>query len=279
MKGKRSTSFNQASTLPPAILLGAALLLIPAVLAQTPPVAPSASDVRQTYAKLCAGCHGADARGTQQGPGLAGNPTVRRRSMQNLRSVILKGIPAAGMPPFDLPGATVDALATLVASLNASAAETNVPGNPTAGKEFFLGKGQCASCHMVFGDGAPIGPDLSNVARDMTVDQLREALLNPGARIAPGYGLVTLHLRDGRTLRGFARSRTRFDIAIQDLNGRFHPLSLDQVARITEERSLADAAGKSLRRRASESHRLPERVDGNKASIHRRAALPRARWN
>lgn len=219
------------------ILLIVSHLASLAALAQTPPPAPSAPDVRQTYAKLCAGCHGADARGTQQGPGLAGNLQVRRRSVQNLRNVILKGIPAAGMPPFDLPAPTLDALAGLVASLNAAAAETAVPGDRAAGKEFFFGRGQCASCHMVSGAGAPIGPDLSSVARDMTVDQLREALLNPGAHIAPGYGLVTLHLRDGRTLRGFARGRTRFDIAVQDLGGRLHPLSLDQVARITEEES------------------------------------------
>ena len=67
--------------------------------------------------------------------------------------------------------------------------------------------------------------------------QLRESLLNPGARIATGYGLVTLQLRDGRTLRGFARSRTRFHIAVQDLNGRLHPLSLDEVTNITEEKT------------------------------------------
>ena len=176
MTVKRSTSDGLTSVLPPTILLIAALLLSPAVLAQNPPPTPSAADVRQTYAKLCAGCHGADARGSQQGPGLAGNPGVRRRSPQNLRNVILKGIPAAGMPPFELPAPTIDALAALVASFNASAGDTTVPGDRAAGKEFFFGRGHCASCHMVFGDGAPSGPDLSNVALDRTVDQLREAL-------------------------------------------------------------------------------------------------------
>ena len=218
-------------------ILIAVLPLGPVVLAQNPQAAAPGEDVRQTYAKLCAGCHGDDSRGTQQGPGLAGNSWVRRRSMQSLRNVIRNGIPAAGMPAFDLPAATIEALATLVASLNASAAETNVPGDRAAGKAFFFGKGGCGSCHMVYGEGAPLGPDLSNVAREMTVDEIREALLRPDARIAPGYALVTLGLRDGRTLRGFARGRTRFDIAVQDLEGMLHPLSLDQVAAITEEKS------------------------------------------
>ena len=217
----------------PTILI-AALAFSP-LFAQDPP-APPAAEVRQTYVKLCGGCHGDDARGTQQGPGLAGNPGMRRRSSQNLRNVIRNGIPAAGMPGFDLPESTLDALAELVASLNAVAAETTVPGDRAAGKQFFFGKGQCASCHMVNGEGSPVGPDLSNLAREMTADQIRDALLQPDVRIAPGYGMVTVKLRDGQTLRGFARSRTSYDLALQDLKGVFHPLSLDQVSGINEEK-------------------------------------------
>jgi len=215
----------------PILLLGLPFLSVSGSFAQTPPPAASVGDIKQTYAKLCAGCHGADALGTQQGPGLAGNPWVRRRSLQSLRNVIRNGVPAAGMPPFDLPSATIDALAAMVVSLNAVAAESTVPGDRKAGSEFFFGKGQCASCHMISGEGAPVGPDLSNVAREMTVEQIREALLQPAARIAPGYELLTLHLRGGGTLRGFERSRTKFDIAVQDLQGKIRPLSLDHVVR------------------------------------------------
>jgi len=214
----------------------AALVLSQLLLAQDPTTAPSSVDVKNVYAKLCAGCHGADARGTQQGPGLAGNPGVRRRSNLNVRNLIRKGIPAAGMPGFDLPDSTLDALVALVASLNSSAAESNVPGDRAAGKEFFFGKGQCASCHMVSGAGKPIGPDLSNLGREMMVDQIREALLQPDAKIANGYGLVTVQLRDGQALRGFTRNRTRFNIQLQDLKGVLHPLSLDRVSGITEEK-------------------------------------------
>jgi PQQ-dependent dehydrogenase (methanol/ethanol family) len=213
-----------------------ALLICSPVLAQNPPAAAPGADFKQTYIKLCGGCHGDDARGTQQGPGLANNPGVRRRSIQSLRNVIRNGIPAAGMPAFDLPAGAIEALANLVMSLNAVAADSSVAGDRAAGRQFFYGKGQCASCHMVSGEGASIGPDLSNVAREMTVDQIREALLQPDARIAPGYRIVTARLRDGQTLRGFARSRTSFDLALQDLKGAFHPLSVDHISGITEEK-------------------------------------------
>src|SRR3989475_11274071 len=207
-----------------------AAVLSPVLWAQNPP------DIQQTYSKLCGGCHGDDARGTQQGPGLAGSPSVRARSAQSLRNVIRNGIPAAGMPAFDLPADTLDALAPMICSVNAVAAKSSVRGDVAAGKQFFLGKGQCVSCHLVQGEGSPIGPDLSDIGLELTVDEIREALQNPDARIAPGYGVVSVRLRNGRTLRGFARSRTSFAVTIQDLTGAFHLVSLDEVSDITDEK-------------------------------------------
>src|SRR6185436_18203484 len=154
--------------------------------------------------------------GSDRGPGLAGNRRVRSRSAEQLRAYIRKGTPS-GMPAFDLPVGELDALAVLLQSLNAPAAEAVAPGNPAAGKEFFHGKGQCASCHMVSGAGRPIGPDLSNVGNQMTLEEMRAALLQPGANIAPGHALATVRLRDGRTVRGFVKIRSGFGIGLLDL--------------------------------------------------------------
>ena len=203
------------------------------------------SDIQKTYSTRCGGCHGDDGRGTEQGPALAGSPSVRARSPQSLRNVIQNGIPAAGMPAFDLPADTIDALATMITSWNAVAANASVPGDAAAGRQFFVGKGQCVSCHLAQGEGSAIGPDLSDIALTLTVDEIRDALLNPDARIAPGYGLVSARRRDGRMLRGFARSRSSFDVAIQDLTGAFHTLSLDDVASISDEKTSHMAAVKA----------------------------------
>src|SRR5258708_16628011 len=188
------------------------------------------------FASQCAGCHGADAHGTDRGPGLAANRRVRSRSAQQLRDFIRKGAPGSGMPAFDLPTAQLEALAALLHSLNAPAAESAaLSGDSAAGKQFFLGKGQCASCHMVYGGGKPIGPDLSDVGVRMTVEEIREALLEPSAHTAPGYERVTVKLRDGQTIRGFARKRSNFGIGVQDLEGRFHSLQEDQIAAVEDE--------------------------------------------
>ncbi len=149
----------------------------------------------------------------------------------------MKGVPAAGMPGFALPDATVDALVKLVVSLNAVAADVAIAGDKEAGRRYFFGQGKCSGCHMVEGRGAAVGPDLSNVARSLTVDQLRDALVTPSASIASGYGLATVHLADGQAVRGFVRSRSRYDIAVQELNGRLRPLSMDAVSRVEEEKT------------------------------------------
>src|SRR5262245_52079615 len=90
--GERITSHPRQATILRAVSLFAALACSPLQRAQNPPAAPPAADAQETYAKLCAGCHGADAHGSQQGPGLAGNSGVRRRSVQSLRNVIRRGI-------------------------------------------------------------------------------------------------------------------------------------------------------------------------------------------
>jgi PQQ-dependent dehydrogenase (methanol/ethanol family) len=197
----------------------------------------SKADAKQTYLKLCSGCHGVDARGSQQAPGLAENAALHGRSARWLQRLIHNGVPGAGMPAFDLPDNTLEGLAALIQSLNASAAETAVPGDRAAGEQYFFGPGKCASCHMIAGRGEAVGPDLSDVAKDHTVGQIREKLLHPDEDITPGYELATVRLQDGQTLRGFIRDRTNFSIELQDLSGGFHSLSLDGVAETTEEKN------------------------------------------
>src|SRR5438132_671838 len=160
---------------------------------------------------------------------------VLSREIKRRHARIKNGIPNTGMPPFDLPTQDLDALAPFIRSLNSQAAESNVPGNPAAGERFFFGKGECGSCHMVSGRGQPIGPDLSNLGDERTVDELQLALKEPSADITPGYELVTVRLRDGNSLRGFARNRSNFDIRVEDLRGKLHLLEEGQIASIVEE--------------------------------------------
>ena len=75
---------------------------------------------RQLFQNNCASCHGEDARGSAQGPGLALNPRVAEQSTEQLRAFLERGNVAAGMPSFaDLPSADRTALAGYLRSINA----------------------------------------------------------------------------------------------------------------------------------------------------------------
>ena len=209
----------------------------PDLLGQNLSVTPVKSrDGKTLFAELCAGCHGADGLGTDRGPMLAGSHSLRARSLAQLRELIQRGVPTSGMPAFDLPTRELDVLTAFVQSLNAPVAKGMVSGDTRAGERYFFGPGRCASCHMVDGNGGPIGPDLSNAGNEMTVEEIRGALLAPGSHVTPGYELVTVELLDGQTIRGFARGRSNFDIQLQDLEGRFRLLGEDQILTIKEEK-------------------------------------------
>lgn len=225
-------------------------------------------DGSKIFALRCAGCHGADAHGTDHAPPLVGSRTVRERSISQLHDFIRNGEPALGMPAFDLPADELDALATLVHSLNVPAASSAVPGDAAAGGRFFLGKGQCASCHMVYGRGEPLGPDLSNVANGMSLDEIRGKLLQPDARITLGYELVSVRLRDGKKLRGFARGRGDADIQLQDFKGNFHLLQEDQIAAVHEERGSPMPPVKASPEELQDLVAYLSRLTGVKAGMH-----------
>jgi len=61
---------------------------------------------------------------------------------------------------------------------------------------------QCIRCHAVGDYGGSAGPRLSGIAGRITREQILEALISPGARLAPGFGNVTLGMKNGKTVSG-----------------------------------------------------------------------------
>lgn len=160
---------------------------------------------RQLFEQRCAICHGADAGGTDRGPALMGNRRLRMSTSSDIVNTIRNGTPG-GMPGLALPAEELGTLADYVRSLNANAFDTKPQGDTTAGERFFFGKGGCSSCHTVAGRGGSTGPDLSSIARQLTLPELEQSLTDPSARIAAGYAVVDVTLKNGRKLRGLARA-------------------------------------------------------------------------
>lgn len=77
-------------------------------------------------------------------------------------------------------------------------------GNRQVGSRYFFtnSTGQCVRCHSIGGRGGAVGPSLTTIGDELTREQLLQALIEPSARLAPGFGVVTLTLKDGQTVTG-----------------------------------------------------------------------------
>jgi PQQ-dependent dehydrogenase (methanol/ethanol family) len=217
----------QTRSIPRWLLIAAALTLH---------AAAQDSSTRQQFTKLCAACHGAGGSGTDRGPALVDNRALRTRPENEIRDLIRNGTPR-GMPPFSLPETDLQSLARYVRSLDPPDDQAPPPGDAAAGERFFFGKGQCGSCHMVSGRGTANGPDLSNVARQLKSTDLSQSLDDPSARITTGWAVANVHLRDGRMLRGFARSQGMHDLQLQTFDGRLHLLIDTEYKEVSREKA------------------------------------------
>jgi len=199
---------------------------------------PSVEAGRELFAGACSACHGPNGEGGH-GPSLVDGWQVRRASDQALFDSIKAGVPGTDMPPSPLPDEKIRLLATFVRSLSRPAIASDVNGDAAAGREIFFHKGGCAGCHMIRGQGGFPGPDLSAIGATRTLRQLREALLDPSARVSPDFRAVTAVTNEGREIQGVAKSYTNYSLAILDGRGVLHLLATRDLKKIAfREKSL-----------------------------------------
>lgn len=101
--------------------------------------------------------------------------------------------------------------------LTASYAGSLFGGDSDRGKRIFFGheSAQCMRCHSYDDMGGNAGPRLNGVASRITRAQILEALINPSARLAPGFGIVTLKLKDGKTTSGVLQTETKDSLILK----------------------------------------------------------------
>jgi PQQ-dependent dehydrogenase (methanol/ethanol family) len=230
-------------------MIAACFLVYCVASAQDAALAASESEPRE-FGSLCSGCHGDGGRGGERGPALVNSRSLRTRSEVQIHNLIRDGTPG-GMPSFPLPQEQLQALARWIRSLNTPAAEVKLAGNTKSGEQFFFGKGQCSTCHMVSGRGKANGPDLSDIGRRLTVQELAQALDDPaalgGTHSSPScpswawcpqnpWAVATLRLRSGATLRGFLRNQGMHDLQFQTFDGQIHVLHESEYDQLRPEK-------------------------------------------
>jgi len=109
-------------------------------------------------------------------------------------------------------------------------------GNARMGGRLFYthAAAQCTRCHAIRGDGTEVGPSLGGIGSRLTREQLVEALVEPGARLAPGYGTVILTLTDGQTVSGILLEEHDQEIVLRTSEA--EPLHIE-TSRISERRN------------------------------------------
>ena len=156
------------------ILWAVAISCSPAVFAQ------DLENGQQLFQTLCSRCHGM-LGGGGEGPSLTRPNLVYAPDDEALVSLIVGGIPGTGMPGSrQLRGQDGPDVAAYVRSLGELPPE-EMPGDPLAGAEIYRTVGNCSSCHILFGEGNGVGPELSNVGQRRNAAYLRRSVMAPDA--------------------------------------------------------------------------------------------------
>src|SRR4051794_11515672 len=87
-------------------------------------------------------------------------------------------------------------IAFVRAGFDADAAAVKV-GDPVRGQALFSGKGRCATCHRVNGNGPRVATDLSDIGAIRSAASLQRALLDPASSMLPANRTVRAVMRDG----------------------------------------------------------------------------------
>lgn len=94
---------------------------------------------------------------------------------------------------------------------------------------FWNQTGQCIRCHTMGNEGGKVGPPLANIGDVLSREQILEAMIDPGARLAPGYGSVTVTLNDGSTHNGILMSEDASFISIKTQDAEPLKIALSRI--------------------------------------------------
>jgi len=102
-------------------------------------------------------------------------------------------------------------------SLKALYAGSLLGGDPNRGSRIFYDNqtAQCIRCHAYGDYGGSAGPRLNGVASRLTREQILESLIEPSARIAPGFGTVSLELTNGKKVSGILQQEKQNELILK----------------------------------------------------------------
>jgi len=164
----------------------------------------------------CAQCHGSKGEGGL-GPNLTAGVFYHGGTDADLFRNITDGIAGTAMPSTFFDGTQAWQIVAYVRSLSQMAATAAPAGDPRRGETLFRKKG-CIGCHLVRGEGGFKGPDLSFIGSQRSVEYLREAILDPNAKVSPEYWVAKISLHSGVTHSGFIMNEDTHIVQLLDFS-------------------------------------------------------------
>lgn len=172
-------------------------------------------DGGRVFRNTCANCHGPDGdevAGIDLGRGIF----RRAKTDQDLIQIIRTGVPGTAMPASDMPVAQAEQIVAYLRSIAATKRSASAAGSFDRGKAVFDGKGACATCHRVNGNGSRLGPDLSNVGQLRRSAEIETSMLDPDAEILGPNRFYRVVTRDGVTTTGRLLNLDTFTVQLLD---------------------------------------------------------------
>jgi putative heme-binding domain-containing protein len=181
-------------------------------------------DGGRLYRANCSICHGA------QGDGIAGidlghGKFRRAKNDDDVAAIIRTGIAGTAMPPNTFSDFQSLTIVAYLHSIAAASATSTSGGDPVNGKAIYDGKGGCASCHRIRGQGSRTGPDLSDIGNLRLGGELERSITDPDAEILPQNRTFRAVTREGATITGTLLNEDKYAVQVLDSTGRLVSLS------------------------------------------------------
>ncbi len=103
----------------------------------------------------------------------------------------------------------------------------NREGSPQRGKELFAQN--CGVCHLFYGAGGKVGPDLSGIGV-RAKDEILAEILDPNRSVEANYVLWTVETKSGDSLSGRLDTETQTSVELYDLQGQKHVFQRKDIA-------------------------------------------------
>ena len=128
---------------------------------------------------------------------------------------------------------------------------TQSGGDPIRGRQLFAThpQAQCIRCHRVGDQGGDAGPNLSRVASNADRNHLLQSLIVPSAKVAPGFGVVSVLLADGSVVAGTLKEEKEDTLELQLPDGTTRRIPIDDIEERTTPVSAMPAMDKALTKR------------------------------